>query len=171
MTVDTVTVHDDIKLHDNGRVESSSPGQPKAKGHHHDKVETAIVLQGGGALGAYEYGVLKALYERRPGFEPIAVTGISIGAITAAVLGGAKSDPIAALDELWRTRPRVPPPLPTPGLPPLVEQPLAVYGTPGMYCLNPDLYLSPYPATSLYDTAPLRTTLADLVDPIRLTRE
>ena len=26
-------------------------------------VETAIVLQGGGALGAYEYGVLRALYE------------------------------------------------------------------------------------------------------------
>ena len=30
-------------------------------------VQTAIVLQGGGALGAYEYGVLKALYEHRPG--------------------------------------------------------------------------------------------------------
>jgi NTE family protein len=171
MTVDTVTVHDDIKLHDDGRVEPSSPGQPKAKGHHHGKVETAIVLQGGGALGAYEYGVLKALYERRPGFEPIAVTGISIGAITAAVLGGAKSDPIAALDELWRNRLTVSSPLPIPWLPPLVEQSLAVYGNPGMYWLNPELYLSPYTATSLYDTAPLRTTLADLVDPIRLTRE
>ena len=52
-------------------------------------VQTAIVLQGGGALGAYEYGVLKALYESRPGFRPVAVAGISIGAITAAVLGGA----------------------------------------------------------------------------------
>ena len=35
---------------------------------NYDKVYTAIVLQGGGALGAYEYGVLKALYEKRPGF-------------------------------------------------------------------------------------------------------
>ena len=52
-------------------------------------VHTAVVLQGGGALGAYEYGVLKALYEQRPGFSPAAVAGISIGAITAAVLGGA----------------------------------------------------------------------------------
>ena len=46
-----------------------------------DKVYTAIVLQGGGALGAYEHGVLKALYERRPEFTPVAVTGISIGAV------------------------------------------------------------------------------------------
>ena len=44
-------------------------------------VHTAVVLQGGGALGAYEYGVLKALYEQRPGFRPVAVAGISIGAI------------------------------------------------------------------------------------------
>ena len=41
-------------------------------------VQTAIVLQAGGALGAYEYGVLKALYDRRPGFRPVAVAGISI---------------------------------------------------------------------------------------------
>ena len=81
------------------------------------KVSTAIVLQGGGALGAYEYGVLKALYEQRPGFEPVAVTGISIGAITAAVLGGAKGDPIAALDDLWRNRLTVRPPRPLGWLP------------------------------------------------------
>src|SRR3954453_4484592 len=34
-------------------------------------VQTAIVLQGGGPLGAYEYGVLKALSESRPGFRPV----------------------------------------------------------------------------------------------------
>ena len=52
-----------------------------------DKVYTAIVLQGGGALGAaYEIRVLKALNDRRTGFTPVAVTGISIGAVTAAVL-------------------------------------------------------------------------------------
>lgn len=42
-------------------------------------VHTAIVLQGGGALGAYECGVLQALYQQRPGFRPVAVAGISIG--------------------------------------------------------------------------------------------
>ena len=48
---------------------------------------TTIVLQGG-PLGAYEYGAFKTLYEKRPGFTPVAVTGISIGAVTAAVVGG-----------------------------------------------------------------------------------
>ena len=67
------------------------------------KLYTAIVLQGGGALGAYEYGVLKALYKARPGFKPAAVAGISIGAVTAAVLGGSK-DPIDALKRLWQDK-------------------------------------------------------------------
>src|SRR4051795_9943987 len=135
------------------------------------KVHTAIVLQGGGALGAYEYGVLKALYEQRPGFQPVAVTGISIGAITAAVLGGAKGDPIAALDDLWCNRLTVRPPRPLGWLPRLVDRSLAAFGNPGMYRLNPRLFVTPYSATSLYDTAPLRRTLTDLVDPVRLTDE
>jgi NTE family protein len=63
----------------------------------------ALVLQGGGALGAYAYGVIKALYEQ-PGFSLDIVTGVSIGAINAAVLVGARGDPIKALDELWRER-------------------------------------------------------------------
>lgn len=73
-------------------------------------IHTAIVLQGGGALGAYECGVLKALYEQRPGFEPMAVSGISIGAVTAAVLGGARGNPVAELERLWREKFTVLPP-------------------------------------------------------------
>ena len=65
-------------------------------------VRTALALQGGGALGAYEYGAIKALYEARgPGFQPDVITGISIGAINAAILAGAP-DPIPALDRVWR---------------------------------------------------------------------
>jgi NTE family protein len=124
-------------------------------------VQTAIVLQGGGALGAYEYGVLRALYAQRPGFRPVAVTGVSIGAITAAVVGGARGDPIAALDELWRERFTVPAP---PGLPAPVDRSLALLGNPGMYRLRP----FPWLGTSYYDTAPLRETLAELVDVARL---
>src|SRR4051812_49476886 len=97
-------------------------------------VRTAIVLQGGGALGAYEYGVLRALYEERPGFTPVAVAGISIGAITAAVLGGARTDPMSALDRLWRGKltPTPPPPLARP--PPRIPRAAA---------LPPDTRLSP----------------------------
>lgn len=70
--------------------------------------------QGGGALGADEYAVLRALHGQRPVFAHVAVTGLSIGAITAAVLGGAAGDPMAALDELWRHRSRS---RPRPGYP------------------------------------------------------
>ena len=128
-------------------------------------VETAIVLQGGGALGAYEYGVLRALYEQRPGFRPVAVAGVSIGAITAAVLGGAKGDPIAALDTLWRRKLTVGAP---PGVPAVVDRSLALLGNPGMYQLHAGMFTAPWALTSVYDTAPLRATLAELVDPARL---
>jgi NTE family protein len=128
-------------------------------------VETAIVLQGGGALGAYEYGVLRALYEQRPGFRPVAVAGVSIGAITAAVLGGAKSDPITALDTLWRRKLTVGAP---PGVPAVVDRSLALLGNPGMYQLHAGMFTAPWALTSVYDTAPLRATLAELVDPARL---
>ena len=132
---------------------------------------TAIVLQGGGALGAYELGALKALYEERPGFKPAVITGVSIGAITAAVLAGAKGDPIQALDRLWREKLTVLPPLPPffPSayhhfVPRKFEQSLAVMGNPGMYQLRPQSLYAPLLSTSIYDTAPLRRTLAELVD-------
>ena len=59
----------------------------------------ALVLQEGGALGTYEYGVIKALYEQ-PDFRLDVVTGVLIAAINAAVLVVAKADPIHTLDEL-----------------------------------------------------------------------
>jgi NTE family protein len=133
-----------------------------------DGVQTAIVLQGGGALGAYEFGVLRALHEQRPGFAPVAVAGVSIGAVTAAVLGGAPGDPIAALDTLWRRRLTVSAPTP---LPASVDRSLAAFGNPGMYRLAPGLFVAPWLQTSLYDTTPLRETLAELVDPVRLNGE
>jgi predicted acylesterase/phospholipase RssA len=135
-----------------------------------DRVYTAIVLQGGGALGAYEFGVLKALYEQRPGFTPVAVAGISIGAINAAVLGGAKTNPVDALDTLWRDRLTVSTPW-SRWLPRPLDASWALMGNPGMYLINPGLFVSPWTSTSLYDTAPLRWTLADLVDPVRLNDE
>src|SRR5688572_4627166 len=75
-------------------------------------VLTAVVLQGGGALGAYELGVLKALYEHRPGFRPVVVSGTSTGGVTAAVLGGARGDPIPVLERLWREKFTVSAPFP-----------------------------------------------------------
>ncbi|MFV2034424.1 MAG: patatin-like phospholipase family protein, partial [Halocynthiibacter sp.] len=48
--------------------------------------KTVLVLQGGGALGAYQAGVFEELAES--GHSPDWVAGISIGAINAALIAG-----------------------------------------------------------------------------------
>src|SRR5258705_12548772 len=56
----------------------------------------ALVLQGGGALGAYQAGVYEALAEA--GIHPDWIAGVSIGAINAAIIAG--NPPDARLDRL-----------------------------------------------------------------------
>src|ERR1700674_5948503 len=46
----------------------------------------ALVLQGGGALGAYQAGVYQALHEAD--IQPDWISGVSIGAINAALIAG-----------------------------------------------------------------------------------
>ncbi|ARP97392.1 patatin-like phospholipase family protein [Bordetella genomosp. 13] len=50
----------------------------------------ALVLQGGGALGAYQAGVYEGLHEA--GIRPNWVSGISIGSINAAIIAGSPQD-------------------------------------------------------------------------------
>ena len=52
----------------------------------HPFESVALLLQGGGALGAYQAGVYEALSE--VGIEPDWVAGISIGAVNAAIIAG-----------------------------------------------------------------------------------
>ena len=64
------------------------------------KPKVVLVLQGGGALGAYHIGAYQALEEA--GFRPDWVSGISIGAINAAILVGNEPDRrLTRLEELW----------------------------------------------------------------------
>lgn len=56
----------------------------------------ALVLQGGGALGAYQAGVYQALHEA--GMEPDWVCGVSIGAINSAIIAG--NPPARRLEKL-----------------------------------------------------------------------
>jgi NTE family protein len=59
-----------------------------------------LVLQGGGALGAYQAGVYQALSEH--GLEPDWIVGTSIGAINAALLAGNKrSTRLQRLKQFW----------------------------------------------------------------------
>ena len=81
------------------------PGEPPCstgKGREGGTMtQTGLVLQGGGALARTNWAFSSALYEE-PSFQPSVVSGVSIGAITAATLVGARGDPIETLEALWR---------------------------------------------------------------------
>lgn len=63
---------------------------------------TALVLQGGGALGAYQAGAFEALSRRAPPIDWLA--GISIGAVNAAIIAGnAPERRVEALRDFWTT--------------------------------------------------------------------
>src|SRR5580704_2092308 len=73
-------------------------------------MEVGLVLQGGGALGAYEYGgiecllrLIEAAVENGRNIKLKVVTGVSIGAINAACVVGADNlvDARQRLGRLW----------------------------------------------------------------------
>ncbi|AUT62340.1 patatin-like phospholipase family protein [Paraburkholderia terrae] len=62
--------------------------------------EIALVLQGGGALGSYQAGVIEGLAEAK--VEPHWIAGVSIGALnTAIIAGNAPENRVAALRGFW----------------------------------------------------------------------
>ncbi|MGQ9370728.1 DUF3734 domain-containing protein [Azospirillum sp. ST 5-10] len=146
----------------------------------------ALVLQGGGALGAYQAGVYEGLHEA--GIRPTWLAGVSIGALNAAVIAGAPEDQrVGRLREFWETICAVPVDWTTNGslagtLPFALDLRTAhnaaaamravLMGQSGFFKPRfPPPFLSPSPgdaATSFYDTTPLRATLERLVDFDRL---
>lgn len=138
--------------------------------------QVVLVLQGGGALGAYQAGVYQALHEA--GIEPDWVIGTSIGAITAAlIVGNAPERRIERLHAFWDTvahkgLPALWPGLP--GLPTLWTTLSAVgQGLPGFFAPNPLAWLGQHlpleeDATGYYHTTALRDTLCALVEAERL---
>ena len=73
---------------------------PHRSSHPRAKGQVVLVLQGGGALGAYHIGAYAALAQQ--GFAPDWVCGISIGAINAAIIAGnAPADRVDCLAEFW----------------------------------------------------------------------
>lgn len=70
-------------------------------------LSAGLVLSGGGARGAYQVGVLSALADAAPGPTPFPViTGVSVGAINAAVLAEQADDfrrGTDKLEALWRS--------------------------------------------------------------------
>ncbi len=138
-----------------------------------------LVLQGGGALGAYQAGVFEALAAM--GHTPDWVAGISIGAINAALIAGnAPARRVERTREFWEgvsSSPFAPPPLP-PSAPSIdgargalneTNASIAMFfGVSGFF--SPRVPAAPFQpsgtpaAISYYDTEPLRRSLERLVD-------
>ena len=134
--------------------------------------QIVLVLQGGGALGAYQAGVYEAMHES--GIEPDWVIGTSIGAINAALIAG---NPAAQrwerLRAFWNlAEHQVPPtgPLAWLGMNGLLATMNTVMcGIPAFFVPNPAALCGVHAsvgveAASYYSTAPLRDTLSSLVD-------
>jgi NTE family protein len=134
--------------------------------------QVVLVLQGGGALGAYQVGVYEALHEA--GIEPDWIIGTSIGAINGAIIAGNKpGQRVARLRELWRLFQQAPQYQGLRVWPGLGEA-LANFST--IACGIPNFFSPRLPAwggvqakvgldaASYYDTAPLHETLSSLID-------
>jgi NTE family protein len=153
---------------------------------HRAKEKSVLVLQGGGALGAYQAGAYEAL--AAAGHMPEWVAGISIGAVNGAIIAGNPPERrVERLREFWERVSSL-----------LVAAPffnddhsrklfgeasaafVAATGVPGFFepRIPPAVFMprgSPE-AMSLYDTTPLYETLHELVDfellnsgPVRLS--
>ncbi|MFN0115785.1 MAG: patatin-like phospholipase family protein [Paracoccaceae bacterium] len=138
--------------------------------------QIALVLQGGGALGAYQAGVYEALHEA--GIEPDWVVGTSIGAINASLIAGNEpKDRLAALRAFWARVTRGSPLDAFFGMFPMAPSPAywttLFGGLGGFFKPNLPAFLGahnrmPADQAGYYSTAPLRQTLEDLIDVGRL---
>ena len=142
----------------------------------------ALVLQGGGALGAHQAGVYEGLHEA--GIRPTWLAGISIGALNAAVIAGSpESQRVGRLREFWETICAAPVDWPAmedvAGAWPVAFDLRSAHnanaamrallvGQTGFFKPRfPPPFLSLFSgdaAMSFYDTRPLKDTLARLVD-------
>lgn len=146
--------------------------------------QVVLVLQGGGALGAYQIGVYQALHEA--GVEPDWVIGTSIGAINGAIIAGNPPERrLARLEAFWNTvrqqqfHAMLPPWL---GVANLLSN-LSMYtrGVEGFFAPNPGAAWGLRAGVGVeraayYTTGPLNATLKGLIDfpyinskPVRLT--
>src|SRR5689334_3647116 len=135
--------------------------------------QVVLVMQGGGALGAYELGVYQALHEAD--IEPDWVIGTSIGAINAALIAG--NPPQQRLERLhgfWKQVQQdmggllFSPGHALPGIK-AVNWLTMVAGIPAFFVPNPVAMLGQHLPVGIahaayYMTTPLRRTIADLLD-------
>lgn len=136
--------------------------------------KNVLVLQGGGALGAYQAGAFEALAAAE--LEPDWIAGISIGAINAAIIAGnppdRRVDRLRSFWDLVSSRITFPPLSQDNYSRKLFNEAsaavVASMGAPVFFDprLPPALLMPPgsIQAISLYDTSPLKDTLLQLID-------
>ena len=136
--------------------------------------QMVLVLQGGGALGAYQAGAFEALAEA--GYMPSWLAGISIGAVNAALIAGNPPERRhARLKAFWdRVSSGLRHNLPFDGehgrrvLNETSAFLASLFGVPGFFepRFPPPLLQLPgtRQALSYYETSPLRRTLLELID-------
>jgi NADPH-dependent 2,4-dienoyl-CoA reductase/sulfur reductase-like enzyme/predicted acylesterase/phospholipase RssA len=141
--------------------------------------QTVLILQGGGALGAFECGAIKALEEQ--GIRTDVVAGVSIGAFNAAIVASHPHGATAALEAFWRELAIYSPPAPNDELRRTLSAWSSLcFGVPKFFrprWLMPMFGIEDWSKswTSYYDTAPIKDLLRKYVDfhglrdsPIRL---
>jgi NTE family protein len=139
--------------------------------------QTVMVLQGGGALGAYQVGVYEALHEA--GIAPSWVIGTSIGAINASIIAGSKpGERIDKLCDFWsrvQNDQFVPGGLPAWMATATRNWQSITTGVPAFFTPNPEAFFGPHyklgaDDAGYYSVDPLRKTLSELVDLDELNR-
>ena len=127
--------------------------------------QTVLILQGGGALGAFECGVVKALDEAN--IRPDVIAGVSIGAFNGAIVASNFDKAAAALEAFWNEVALVTPCGPTEEWRRAMSSWWSIwFGSPRFFWPNwllPPEQI-PWNWTSLYDTAPAKALLAKYVD-------
>jgi NTE family protein len=167
----TAALKANVSPNTSSHANGSSLTAKAANAHPH----VALVLQGGGALGAYQAGVYQALHEHN--LTPDWVIGTSIGAINAALIAGnPRETRLERLKEFW-DRVGQADALDMQKVPDATRQlniwlaTMETYarGVPGFFAprqFNPfamGLPVKPEEA-SFYDTSELAATLAELID-------
>ncbi|MBV8240105.1 MAG: patatin-like phospholipase family protein [Hyphomicrobiales bacterium] len=145
--------------------------RPASEASPAQRFQIVLVFQGGGALGAYQAGVYRALHEG--GIEPDWIIGTSIGAINASLIAGNEPEHrLDRLEEFWRRMERKEfwGLANWPGLADTASYwSTLLGGIPGFFEPNPLAFLGAhYPlgrdSAAFYSTAPLAKTLTELVD-------
>ena len=133
--------------------------------------QRVLVLQGGGALGAYQAGVYQALDEAR--VAPDWVIGTSIGAINAALIAGSKpGERLDKLREFWRRVEHgkfLGSQMPNWFTAAARNMMAVTSGVPGFFRPNPAAFFSQHSPlgaenAGYYSTEPLAQTLGELID-------